>query len=114
MGFCFSTAASNFMRSASAAAVTRMRLASASERFFWRSSSALLSMILACAAASAFCRVASLRACASSLLCSMRFCFQLRDFHLLLLDLRLGAEPLVFLLLQQQPFESLGVFLREL
>src|ERR1700687_330950 len=32
--FDSSTAASNFMRSASAAAVTRMRLASASERFF--------------------------------------------------------------------------------
>ena len=32
MGFCLRTAASNFMRSASAAAVTRMRLASASER----------------------------------------------------------------------------------
>src|SRR2546429_5227048 len=75
MGFDFSTDASYFIRSASAAAVTRMRLASASERFFWRSTSALLSMILACAAASAFWRVDSLRACASSLVCSICFCF---------------------------------------
>src|SRR6266852_3332713 len=59
IGFDFSTAASNFMRSASAAAVTRIRFASAADRFFCRSNSALLSMIFACAAASAFCSVAS-------------------------------------------------------
>ena len=75
MGLDFSTEASYFMRSASAAAVTRMRFASASERFFCRSTSALLSMTLACAAASAFCSVDSLRACASSLVCSICFCF---------------------------------------
>src|SRR6267143_6014246 len=75
MGFDFSTEASYFMRSASAAAVTRMRFASASERFLCLSNSALLSIILACAAASAFCSVDSLRACASSLLCSICFCF---------------------------------------
>src|SRR5256885_1094099 len=33
-------------------------------------------MIFACAAASAFCSVASLRACASSLVCSICFCFK--------------------------------------
>src|SRR5258707_2743514 len=75
IGFDFSTAASNFMRSASAAAVTPIRFASASERFFCRSSSAFLSMIFAFAAASAFCNVACLRACASNLLCSICFFF---------------------------------------
>src|ERR1700741_4689662 len=82
MGFCLRTVASNFMRSASAAAVTRMRLASASERFFWRSTSALLSMIFACAAASAFCRVASLRALASSLVCLICFWFRGRGYFM--------------------------------
>src|SRR6266849_2174127 len=146
MGFDFSTDASYFMRSASAAAVTRMRFASASARFLCRSTSALLSMILACAAASAFCSVDSLRACASSLVCSICFCFsgsvycigvrfrlglqnahlclrlcsfyvarflcfrlQLRNLHLPAFDLRFSAQPLVLLLLQQQPFKSFGV-----
>src|SRR5262249_58728721 len=44
MGFCLRTLASYFMRSESAAAVTRMRLASASARLRWRSTSAFLSM----------------------------------------------------------------------
>ena len=53
-GFCFRIAASLCIRSASAAAVTRIRSASASASNFRRSVSALLSITLASAEASAF------------------------------------------------------------
>jgi hypothetical protein len=72
-GDWLSRAASLFMRSPSAGHETT-RFASASANRLRRSSSALLSMTLASASAWAFWMVASLRASASSLLCSICFC----------------------------------------
>src|SRR6202008_913502 len=44
----------------------------------------------------------------------LRFGFQLGDFDLFLFDFRFGAEALVFLLLLEQAFQALCVFIGEL
>src|SRR5271157_2961585 len=139
MGFCFRTVASNFIRSASAAAVTRMRLASASERFFCLGGGfgilqrgflaglgfelGLFDLLLLQGQGvlhgigfglglkdADLCLRFSLLHIAGFL--SIRFKFGDLDFFEL--DVLFGAETLVLLFLQKEAFETLGIIGRKL